>query len=384
MSCPLPPSFPCTARYVIAFALLCFATVVFTWIGYPLLVAALAAFRTTSPNNQPPIPPRVSVILATIGDDEAIEQRLADLERTQYTHQRLEVVVALDARRATSAAGLKPRQFPVRVVQGDAPGGKALALNAGVRAAAGEHLVFTDVAQQFEPDTISRLVAALEADSRLGAVSGALHIGGAPGRFSIANRYWQLERWLRRNEARVHSAVGVTGAVYAMQRMLWVPLPDGLILDDLYTPMQLVLRGYRVGFDERALAHDGRHFAPREEYRRKARTLTGVLQLCAWLPAVMVPTRNPIWLQFMSHKLLRLATPYLLALGILAVLWRAMSGQVGSYPGWMVAAVLTVAIVPSLISRRVREGVSGAAYMQLAAVKATVNAFRGHWDVWQS
>ncbi|MFN8574012.1 MAG: glycosyltransferase [Gemmatimonadaceae bacterium] len=369
---------------MIAFALICFATVGFTWAGYPLLVAVLASLRKAAPREPVATPPRVTVIIATIADDEALAQRLADLERTQYPHERLDIVVALDARRASGTARLEAREIPVRIVRGDAPGGKALALNAGVRAATGEFLVFSDVAQQFEPDTIPRLVAALVADGRLGAVSGALHIGGAPGRFSIANRYWQLERWLRRNEARVHSAVGVTGAVYAMQRVLWVPLPDGLILDDLYTPMQLVLRGYRVGFDERALAHDGRHFAPRDEYKRKARTLTGVLQLCAWMPSVMAPTRNPIWLQFVSHKLLRLATPYLLGLGVVAVLGRAMVGHLGSYPGWAVGLVIAVLLLPALASRRVREGLSGAAYMQLAAVKATVNAFRGHWDVWQS
>lgn len=381
---PLDRQFSPHTPFVIAFALICFATVGFTWAGYPLLVAVLASLRKAAPREPVATPPRVTVIIATIADDEALAQRLADLERTQYPHERLDIVVALDARRASGTARLEAREIPVRIVRGDAPGGKALALNAGVRAATGEFLVFSDVAQQFEPDTIPRLVAALVADGRLGAVSGALHIGGAPGRFSIANRYWQLERWLRRNEARVHSAVGVTGAVYAMQRVLWVPLPDGLILDDLYTPMQLVLRGYRVGFDERALAHDGRHFAPRDEYKRKARTLTGVLQLCAWMPSVMAPTRNPIWLQFVSHKLLRLATPYLLGLGVVAVLGRAMVGHLGSYPGWAVGLVIAVLLLPALASRRVREGLSGAAYMQLAAVKATVNAFRGHWDVWQS
>ena len=40
------------------------------------------------------------------------------------------------------------------------------------------------------------------------------------------------------------------------------------------------------------------------------RTLTGVIQVCAWLPGVLNPLRNRIWLQFVFHKLLRLLTPY--------------------------------------------------------------------------
>lgn len=369
---------------MIVLALICLLTVAFTWAGYPALVAILASLRSRPHGRPAPAQRRVTVVLATIGGDDLVRERVRDLEQTTYPHDCLEIVVSLDARRAASHVAIDAGSIPVRVVAGDEPGGKASALNAAIRVASGDILVFTDVAQRFDPDTITRLATALDADERLGAVSGALQTNDAPGRFSVANAYWQLERWLRRNEARVHSAVGVTGAVYAMQRALWVPLPPGLILDDLFTPMQLVLRGYRVGFDERALAHDFRHFAPREEFRRKARTLTGVLQLCAWLPAVLAPTRNPIWLQFVSHKLLRLATPYLLALGGAAILCRLAQTQSLSFPAWVYATAVGVALTPLLVSRRVREGVAGAVYMQAAAVKATVNALRGHWDVWQS
>jgi cellulose synthase/poly-beta-1,6-N-acetylglucosamine synthase-like glycosyltransferase len=326
---------------------------------------------------------RVSVVVATIGDDDAIRERVRDLARSQYPADLLDVVIALDARRTPATVSVPVGDLRVCIVRGDAPGGKAMALNAGVRAATGDVLVFTDLAQRFEPETIPRLVAALAADQRLGAVSGALQLGEASGRFSVANLYWRMERQLRGNEARIHSAVGVTGAVYAMRRGLWAPLPEGLILDDLYAPMQLVLRGYRVGLEERARAHDARHFAPEEEYRRKARTLTGVLQLCAWLPAVLSPTRNPIWLQFVSHKLLRLATPYLLLAATAVAVWRLLGVKPFGLPTWTWGAALVVALAPVGLSRRLREAAMGALYMQAALVKAATNALRGEWDVWQ-
>src|SRR5205814_2287338 len=121
--------------------------------------------------------------------------------------------------------------------------------------------------------------------------------------------------WLRRCEAQVHSCVGVTGAVYAMRRKLWSPLPAGLINDDVYIPMRMVLAGYRIAFADDAHAVETRRPTAQQEYTRKLRTLTGVLQLCAWLPELLVPHRNPIWPQFVIHKLLRLLTPYCL-LGI--------------------------------------------------------------------
>ena len=70
---------------------------------------------------------------------------------------------------------------------------------------------------------------------------------------------------------------------------------------------------------------DIRRFAAGQEYRRKVRTLTGVIQVCAWLPKVLDPIANPIWLQFVFHKLLRLLTPYLAVLVLASGVWTAGS-----------------------------------------------------------
>ena len=234
-----------TFLFVLSFGLLAY-----TWLGYPALVRLFAWMRKPTVRSDGGSA-TVTVVIASRDDDYTLIERLRNVAESDYPRECLEAVVALDAARTSSnlAASLPDLGFPVTVVQGDLPGGKAGALNAGVHAAHGDTLVFTDSAQRFTATTIGRLASALAGDVRLGAVSGALHLEGARGgRVSVAEWYWRYERWLRYWEARLHSAVGVTGAVYAMRRSLWTPLPAGLILDDLYTPMQLILGGHRVGF----------------------------------------------------------------------------------------------------------------------------------------
>jgi cellulose synthase/poly-beta-1,6-N-acetylglucosamine synthase-like glycosyltransferase len=271
----------------------------------------------------------------------------------------------------------------VDVVIGDAPGGKAAALNAGVRAARGEILVFADAAQSFADDAVAQLVSAL-GDLRFAAVSGALDVGSAESS-NLSERYWTFERSLRAAEARLHSAVGVTGAIYAMRRELWQPLPAGVILDDVYTPMRLVVAGWRIGFTDRARAHDPRRFAPADEYRRKVRTLTGVIQLCAWLPIVLNPLKNPIWIQFVCHKLLRLLTPYLVLLALAGVVWMLATKIPAGDLVRSLGPVLLLAVV-GLMVRRVRDAaktrLAWIFALQSAVVVATVNGARGRWDVW--
>jgi cellulose synthase/poly-beta-1,6-N-acetylglucosamine synthase-like glycosyltransferase len=374
------------------------------WLGYPLIMAGLAA-RTRAParasGDTEPAPdsepagssePMVSVIIATRDDEAAVRSRIADCLRCAYPPEKLDVVVAVD-RRCHDAAARYLSRVPdsassdgrCTVVLGDEPGGKAAALNAGVRAARGEILVFTDTGQRFQPDAITHLVTALQQPG-IGAVSGSLELPRANGSSSsLIGRYWTLERWLRRCEARVHSSVGVSGSIWATRKALWSPLPCDLILDDLYTPMRLALGGYRVAFAEAARAVETRHAQVGHEYRRKVRTLTGVIQLCAWQPAVLVPLRNPIWLQFVSHKLLRLLTPYWVmaigaSMGSGSVRWLASNPRVavGLTPALVVAGYARRGIV-----RRLWGGLACALTIQAAVVVATVNGIRRRWDVWR-
>lgn len=372
---------------VIAAVLL--AAILAVWMGYPALIALLAATRRR--RLAVPVPagaePTVSVVVASADDADSIRARVANLLDTDHPADRLHVVVALDAvnGRATpeTLVFADPR---VTVVTGDLPGGKASTLNAGVRAATGELLVFSDTHQRFDRRSIPALAAALVADPRLGAVSGALALSGGRSARTPAEIYWMMERRLRADEARIHSVVGVTGAVYVMRRALWEPIPAALILDDLYIPMRLVLAGHRVGFEEGARAVDGRTFDARQEFRRKTRTLTGNFQLCAWLPGVLLPWRNPIWLQFTCHKLLRLLTPYLVVLLGAALAWLgvAVLWWLGGWRalGGAAAACALLLAVPS-VRRRVWRLAEWVFLLQAAAVMGTVNGVRGRWGVWQ-
>lgn len=370
--------------FLASIAAISFGAIILIWFGYPMVVwlAARVAGRPLRPDHAAGAMRRVSVVLATRDSAPTILARVANLYDSDHSPDRLEVIVALDAAGAAATPHELMAADPrMRVVIGDQPGGKAAALNAGVRAATGDVLVLADAGQRFDRRTIPELVAALE-DSRFGAVSGALELGGAGS--SPVHWYWAMEKWLRCNEARLHSSVGVTGAVYGTRRALWPVIPDGTLLDDVFVPMSLVLRGHRVGFSYAARATDVRTFDASSESGRKTRTLTGVLQLRHLLPAIMSPLRNPIWAQFVAHKLLRLATPLLMALGASAAFVLAIVLFVRARAA--VQLVVLVLLVVPLLLPPVRRLVVGVArwifHMQAATTRAAVNGARQRWQVW--
>jgi cellulose synthase/poly-beta-1,6-N-acetylglucosamine synthase-like glycosyltransferase len=187
--------------------------------------------------------------------------------------------------------------------------GKAAAITVGCQIATGQIIVFADARQRWARDALPLLLENFAAPE-VGAVSGELVLEDAGGVLAGVGFYWRYEKWLRHNQSAAASTVGVTGSICAVRRELFAPIPRGTLLDDVYWPMCLVMRGYRVVHDKRAVAFDRLPERPGNEFRRKVRTLAGNFQLVARLPSLLSPFHNPLWFSFISHKLLRLMAPW--------------------------------------------------------------------------
>ena len=199
----------------------------------------------------------------------------------------------------------------VKVLELARSAGKSGALNAGVAAAANDVIVFADARQRFGDNVFAELTAVL-ADERVGGVSGELVIeprGGSEVGEGVG-LYWRYEKLIRRMESASGSVVGATGSIYAIRKRLYVPLPEHTLLDDFVVPMRIVLRGYRVVFERSARAYDISSATAAQEFARKVRTLAGNFQAVAIEKRLLDPFRNPVFFQFISHKLARLVVPY--------------------------------------------------------------------------
>lgn len=283
------------------------AGILYTYAGYPLLLL----LRKRVPVLRRACTPKVSIILAAHNEERNLPRKLAALRSLDYPAELLEIVVASDG--STDGTNDLLRLTPeVASVLLPTPAGKAEAINQAVRMATGDVLVCLDVRQSLDPNAVRELVSCL-ADPEIGAVSGALHLEDALGRPSVdgLGMYWKLEKLTRRLESATGSVVGVTGAIYAMRRELFQPIPKGTLLDDVLIPMQVARAGKRVIFHPGAIARDRIFAEPGKEFGRKVRTLTGNYQMLQLAPWLLGPA-NPLLLRLISHKLLRLVVPLFL------------------------------------------------------------------------
>jgi len=288
--------------------------ILYTFLGYPVVVWLLARMLERNVIKADITPP-VSVVIACHNEQDNIDGRIKNILQSDYPQDLINIIVVSDGSTdLTTETARRHTSNRVSVLAYESQRGKATALNIGVGTATGEIVVFADARQSFEPRAIRELVANF-ADPGVGAVSGELLLDGATGA-SVGEGvglYWKYEKWIRKSESRSGSVIGATGAIYAIRRELWRPLPDSTILDDVYTPMGIALAGHRVVFEDKARAHDKAIDSAGREFARKVRTLTGNYQLCQLMPRLLFPN-SALLFQFYSHKLMRLAAPIFLLL----------------------------------------------------------------------
>jgi cellulose synthase/poly-beta-1,6-N-acetylglucosamine synthase-like glycosyltransferase len=297
------------------------AILAYTYLGYPIVLWLLTRLRRCPPTAPTTAEPYgVQVVVVVRNEAERILDRIANLLDTEFPEDSLSILIVSDGSSDDTVQRVENLGDPrVRVLDLPENRGKAAGLAAAMEAAEAEILVFTDVRQRFQPTTIPRLVAHF-ADARVGAVSGALLVGHG-GDDSVGrgvDAYWRLEKWIRAHEAVWDSSVGCTGAVYAARRECLTPIPADTILDDVIIPMGVALKGYRILFEPEAVAIDPQDFSAEKETGRKERTLGGNFQMLLRYPGWLLPWRNRLWWQLISHKHLRVLAPLFFATALVA------------------------------------------------------------------
>jgi cellulose synthase/poly-beta-1,6-N-acetylglucosamine synthase-like glycosyltransferase len=356
------------------------AVVFYTFAGYAVLIGLLARLKRKTLRSGTQNAPTVSVVLVAFNEAERIRARIENLFDTIHPAEKLELIVYSDGSTDRTADILQ--SFPdkrVHAIISNQRSGKAKGLNASLAVAKGEIVVFCDARQKFNRSTIPNLVRNF-ADSKFGAVSGNYSIEGSDSSVGGGvDAYWRLEKFIRNAEAKWDSSIGCTGAIYAIRRELFRPLPGDVLLDDVVIPMSIAEQGFRIGFDDDAVSVDPMNIEASRENRRKKRTLAGNFQMLFRFPHWLLPWKNRLWWQLISHKYLRIFAPFFLtamfvanALLIDQPLYRVLfAGQVLFY------ALATAGLVFQSLKLRLISIPTGFFFLNLMTVGGLWNYLRG-------
>lgn len=298
----------------------------FTYLGYPALMAVLAWLRPRPVHGRTQTP-RMDVLLVVHDCAQLLEAKLINLLALDYPSEHLRINVVCDG--CTDGSDDVVRRYlssRVRLFAFAERRGKSACIGSALPFLDGDLVLFTDVRQRLDPHAARALAAAL-ADPAIGVASGELILEGGNGYGRGVDAYWRYEKMIRRLESASGSLVGATGALYAARREALHDVPPGLVLDDMWIPLDVAAHGYRIVFATQAVAYDRAATDAASEQRRKRRTLAGNYQLMHRWPRLAVPGAHPLAWRLWGHKWLRLLAPWLLLLVLLCSLALALGGS---------------------------------------------------------
>ncbi len=316
-------------------ALFCF----YTFAVFPLWLAIRARGRPEFIRRPLKEYPSVSVIIAAHNEEANIPTKLASLKALDYPAHKLEFVFVSDGSTDQTVALLTEAQKTMdglKFIHYAPAAGKPTALNKGVAESTGQVLVFMDARQRVSANALKVLTERLT-ETDVGAVSGELSLADDDGVESAnVGLYWRYEKWIRLNESKLYSTTGATGALYAIRKCDFRPHKADVLLDDFDTPISILARGKRTVFEPDARVFDKAEASVNDEFRRKSRTLAGNFQSFSRQRWLFNPKKNPVFLQFLSHKVFRLLVPYAMLLAFLA-------SMIGT--GWFLKLMFVVQVL---------------------------------------
>lgn len=288
----------------------------YIYAGYPVLSVILAKLFPR-PVKKGDVCPPFSVVITVFNEADVIASKIAAVLAADGMEKLDALWVAVDGADADTVFQAKTVQdVRVHVVEFPERRGKPSVLNDVIPMCNTELVVLMDARQIPEKDAFINLLRNFD-DSRIGVVSGELRFRSDnlyhADKESIKS-YWGYEKVVRRSESKWGSVPGATGAFCGVRKSCFEPIPSETLLDDVAIPFSVMRCGLRCIFEPEAVIWDTPSTNLRIEAMRKRRTIAGNLQLVFLCPWLLNPTVNPAWFQFVSHKLLRLLSPFLLVL----------------------------------------------------------------------
>lgn len=284
---------------------ICVGSIVYTYAGYPAILALVARFRP-EPGPFPAAEPLVTLLIAAYNEEAEIARKLENSLALDYPADKLQILIVADG--SSDRTPEIVREYADRGVEllySPPRRGKMAAINRAIHEARGEIVLFSDANNRYDPDVIRELVGPF-ADPKVGAVSGAKVIERGDGALGESEGlYWRYESFVKQQETRLAGCTAVAGEVLAIRRDLFESPPDEIINDDTHMGMRIIKRGYRIHYAPNARSYERVSQSAQDEVARRARIFAGRYQAIAYARELW-PLRRPVALwQIISHQTLR-------------------------------------------------------------------------------
>jgi len=285
----------------------------YIYFGYYFLLLLINLFKKNDLKNvQKNYLPFISIIIASYNEEKIIADKIKNTMTLNYPKDKLEIIIFSDASTDRNEIVKEYQDRGVTLLRIEGRRGKTYCQNEAVGMAKGEIIFFSDANGIYRKDSIGKIIRNFS-QPEVGCVVGELqYIDKAISENGVdevgENIYWKYETSIKKLESKVSSLIGANGAIYAIRKELYVPLPDYAI-SDFIEPIEIFKKGYKVIYEPEAIAYESLSNDPIEIYRRRVRIVTRTVYSLLFDKSffdLFNPFKYGFFsIQLFSHKILR-------------------------------------------------------------------------------
>ena len=284
--------------------------VLYTYFGYFIAVILLGKLIRRKVHKSD-IQPHVTMLIAAYNEEKGIALKIEDSLKLNYPQDKLRIVVVSDGStdgtdeivKSYAAQGVELFRVEGRV-------GKTEARNVAMASIEGEIIIFSDATTTYKEDLIEKMVRNF-ADPKVGMVTGHLiYRDSSNTQMGTGQKlYWKYESTIKKAQTSMGTLTGSVGCVTAFRKELYTPLPKNII-EDFTGPLMLVIKGFRVVYEEEALCFEDTTKKAANEWNMRVRVIRGGMSGMIHARKILNPIAYPIpFFQLVSHKILRWLIP---------------------------------------------------------------------------
>lgn len=274
----------------------------------------------------------VSLFIAAYNEEKVIAQKLENSLELDWTNLEFEIVVGSDGSTdktneiVEKYASINPE---IRLLKMELQSGKVNVLNKGIPLCKGEIILLSDANAMYNKECVQKIIPHFM-DSNVGCVAGEKRMVRRGEEISQNEGvYWKLESKIKQLEDKVSTVIGADGACYAIRKNLFEQLPRNTAVDDFLNSMWIVQKGYRIAYEPDAYSCEDAGTTLQQELKRKTRIASGNFYNLRFLTEFLKPSR--ISFLFISHKLLRWISPFILILFTLTCVYLSFFNWFGIF-----------------------------------------------------
>lgn len=310
------------------------ALIVFAYVGYPLIGIIMGTFGPRPVKKDESIRPQVTLMIAAYNEEAFIATKIENSLELEYPREKLKIVVVSDGSTDRTDEIVKSySDRGVELVRVEGRVGKTEARNVAVKMDSSEIIIFSDATAIYQKDVVLKLIRNF-ADPEVGMVSGSLkYFDNSESEMGLSTKlYWKYETFIKRTQSKLFTLTGAIGCINAFRRELYTALPAHII-EDFTEPLAIVSKGYRVVFEEEAVAFERTTQNGAQEFKMRVRVIRGGMSGALYaIGPLGLKRKTSAMIQLVTHKVLRWLVPVMLiATLLLSLVSTALGSSFGQF-----------------------------------------------------